>query len=184
MLLHLDYRKKMIIDDQDGCYHLLPGCLYKAPANSQLCWVDAELARILLHNLRITMMMMMMRIMWGFFTIVIIMGITTWTVSSKSSKSHSMLLKEFLSSVVAHSCSSPRLIVMMINSQWFCQEQQWYLWKQWWRWSWGRWREKPVLISSRPSFIESSRLGEGSHHLTVRHKTSLPGQWWQSDGKC
>ena len=41
-------------------------------------------------------------------------GMKTWTVSSKSSKSHSILLKEFLSSVVAHSCSSPRLTMIMI----------------------------------------------------------------------
>ena len=41
-------------------------------------------------------------------------GMKTWTVSSKSSKSHSILLKEFLSSVVAHSCSSPRLTMMMM----------------------------------------------------------------------
>ena len=32
-------------------YHLLPGRLYEVSANRQLCGVDTELARVLLHNL-------------------------------------------------------------------------------------------------------------------------------------
>ena len=38
----------IIINDH---YYLLPGRLYEVSANRQLCGVDTELARVLLHNL-------------------------------------------------------------------------------------------------------------------------------------
>ena len=99
-------------------YHLLPGRLYEVSANRQLCGVDPELARVLLHNL-IRALMRIISIVIAVtiditVNVVIILMMLTWTVSSKSSKSHSMLLNEFLNSVVAHSCSSPRLVMVMI----------------------------------------------------------------------
>ena len=126
---------------------------------------------------------------------------TTWTVSSRSSKSHSMLLSEFLSSVVAHSCSSPSLSTPSWSSR------SW--WQQWFssigseaiknnRNSYeSNWLDSPdlgdsndfneggrnknftqknlikpklqylpALLSSRqPPLVQSSRLGQRSHHL-------------------
>lgn len=121
-----------------GNPHLLSGCLYKAPPYSQLCRVNAELARVLFNNLD---MIGEIRLTYGWslsppFSLFSFSSYwssrlawlawfrTTWTVSSRSSKSHSMLLSEFLSSVVAHSCSSPSLSTPSWSSRsWW---QQWF----------------------------------------------------------
>ena len=76
-----------------------------------------------------------------------------------------MLLNEFLNSVVAHSCSSPRLVMVMMMALMtiFAMMMMMMMMTT---------TTTPV-ISRSPSFIESSRLGEGSHHLTAFHKTVI-----------
>ena len=73
-----------------------------------------------------------------------------------------MLLNEFLNSVVAHSCSSPRLVMVMMMAMMTMFAMMMMMTTT----------TTPV-ISRSPSFIESSRLGEGSHHLTAFHKTVI-----------
>ena len=74
-----------------------------------------------------------------------------------------MLLNEFLNSVVAHSCSSPRLVMVMMMALMTMFAIMMMMMTT---------TTTPV-ISRSPSFIESSRLGEGSHHLTAFHKTVI-----------
>ena len=83
-----------------------------------------------------------------------------------------MLLNEFLNSVVAHSCSSPRLVMVMIiiinddvNDDIIMMAMRTMMLMLM--------TSTPAVISCTPSFIESSRLGEGSHHLTAFHKTVI-----------
>ena len=73
-----------------------------------------------------------------------------------------MLLNEFLNSVVAHSCSSPRLVMVMMMALTTMFAMMMMMTTT-----------TPAVISRSPSFIESSRLGEGSHHLTAFHKTVI-----------
>ena len=79
-----------------------------------------------------------------------------------------MLLNEFLNSVVAHSCSSPRLVMVMIiiiNDDIIMMAMRTMMLMLM--------TTTTPVISRSPSFIESSRLGEGSHHLTAFHKTVI-----------
>ena len=75
-----------------------------------------------------------------------------------------MLLNEFLNSVVAHSCSSPRLVMVMMMALMTMFAIMMMMMMT---------TTTPAVISRSPSFIESSRLGEGSHHLTAFHKTVI-----------
>ena len=84
-----------------------------------------------------------------------------------------MLLNEFLNSVVAHSCSSPRLVMVMIiiinddvNDDIIMMAMRTMMLML-------MTTTTTPVISCSPSFIESSRLGEGSHHLTAFHKTVI-----------
>ena len=75
-----------------------------------------------------------------------------------------MLLNEFLNSVVAHSCSSPRLVMVMMMALMTMFAIMMMMMMT---------TTTTPVISRSPSFIESSRLGEGSHHLTAFHKTVI-----------
>ena len=83
--------------------HLLLGGLDETLPDCKFCSINAKFCRILLHNLnhKIFLSYSLFHLTW----------IKTWIVSSKSSTSHSMDLREFFSSVAVHSCSSGVLYV-------------------------------------------------------------------------